>query len=847
MFGPFRLTNPLSGGLLWKVPWRLSRHQKYRHRERLRGVDKTVSIVDTALARLGQTLKKVEMWKKEMPTEQEMLPKDKYTVFDRKVKRYRKGIHRQPPTGAVPPAVMEEYLKLTQKQQERRDSFELRAADVRRHFAELDANEHHHFWTSYSSHVSQVGGGSNGHNVHVNQAGANIPSRPQQIPQRADNPPLPPPSQSQRKKPAQPAAQQKTKPVPLLLLKKPPNARRSANAASPASRPVPSQSAAHIQDTTINRAQPKATTKAQPKSDAKARKNSGSRQQQLEVIDLCSDEDHEPQPQPSAQSNTAVRAPSQQAEFNPPLPNGVSSFFGNDSKMVRPDSKTEEDHNSRPTLTSSVAPSPLNLPRSDAQLTSYGLPPSFIAKQTGSNAMRLGTTAFSPVQKKDPKLPDQPLPGTHATAYAQEHLARSSEHGQDIIHNNEVNSVFSNNVNKKNATSTYRQMRELHKQYTAQRLALNPEGATEDRAAEVSTDCAHVEEEYSTEMVNKESAKTQKQLGTLPPTPVSRIPPASQFKVPQFPSRTAGTTARAQREGRNTQAATNETPPSRLPLPTPPLSHVSSNRKRKVQHNVSDDSDASNFEPSSDEDAPDEDAPLLQRRQKPAVKKAKPTNCSGVARPATKAPKFGFKPMKPLVRDRAIAPAQPSSKPAVPSTPAASNRRKALRSESPSVRAAMRSSVRRAKQDARDALDIHFQRELEFHAEEDIRQADEREHRLKSTLSTTAEPELRDELRRMSITPARSARPSLGRTQTDGAKDGGDDTVQSEGNGSAYGIGRWTQDRMRGDRHLTQSQASSSRGRGDEESDSELDLSAYQYVNGRIVGRVEEMDLTENS
>jgi len=28
-----------------------------------------------------------------MPTEQEMLPKDKYTIFDRKEKRYRKGIH----------------------------------------------------------------------------------------------------------------------------------------------------------------------------------------------------------------------------------------------------------------------------------------------------------------------------------------------------------------------------------------------------------------------------------------------------------------------------------------------------------------------------------------------------------------------------------------------------------------------------------------------------------------------------------------------------------------------------------------------------------------------------------
>ena len=31
--------------------------------------------------------------KAEMPTEEEMLPKDKYTIFDRKEKKYRKGIH----------------------------------------------------------------------------------------------------------------------------------------------------------------------------------------------------------------------------------------------------------------------------------------------------------------------------------------------------------------------------------------------------------------------------------------------------------------------------------------------------------------------------------------------------------------------------------------------------------------------------------------------------------------------------------------------------------------------------------------------------------------------------------
>jgi hypothetical protein len=28
-----------------------------------------------------------------MPSEAEMLPRDKYTVFDRKVRGYRKGIH----------------------------------------------------------------------------------------------------------------------------------------------------------------------------------------------------------------------------------------------------------------------------------------------------------------------------------------------------------------------------------------------------------------------------------------------------------------------------------------------------------------------------------------------------------------------------------------------------------------------------------------------------------------------------------------------------------------------------------------------------------------------------------
>lgn len=41
----------------------------------------------------GMTAKAVDRWYREMPREEEMLPKDKYTIFDRKERKYRKGIH----------------------------------------------------------------------------------------------------------------------------------------------------------------------------------------------------------------------------------------------------------------------------------------------------------------------------------------------------------------------------------------------------------------------------------------------------------------------------------------------------------------------------------------------------------------------------------------------------------------------------------------------------------------------------------------------------------------------------------------------------------------------------------
>ena len=56
------------------------------------GVEVPSSQPLSALAQAQGTIKLIERWKAEMPTEQEMLPKDKYTIFDRKAKNYRKGV-----------------------------------------------------------------------------------------------------------------------------------------------------------------------------------------------------------------------------------------------------------------------------------------------------------------------------------------------------------------------------------------------------------------------------------------------------------------------------------------------------------------------------------------------------------------------------------------------------------------------------------------------------------------------------------------------------------------------------------------------------------------------------------
>ncbi|WWC91711.1 uncharacterized protein L201_006657 [Kwoniella dendrophila CBS 6074] len=91
MFGAFRQSSILSGGLLWKTPWRLSPTRKANQRKRLKQVDSVIS----AVAESGIITKSLER-ALALPTESEMLAKDKYTTFSKHHRGYRKSQHKVP-------------------------------------------------------------------------------------------------------------------------------------------------------------------------------------------------------------------------------------------------------------------------------------------------------------------------------------------------------------------------------------------------------------------------------------------------------------------------------------------------------------------------------------------------------------------------------------------------------------------------------------------------------------------------------------------------------------------------------------------------------------------------------
>ncbi|QSL65809.1 hypothetical protein MERGE_000087 [Pneumocystis wakefieldiae] len=96
MFGVFKPSLIAFSGLLWKIPWRLSKTRKLRHRRRLRKVDMVLSTLHTSLSKRGLSCHALERQIREITPESKMLPKDKYTVFDKKSKKFRKSIHFVP-------------------------------------------------------------------------------------------------------------------------------------------------------------------------------------------------------------------------------------------------------------------------------------------------------------------------------------------------------------------------------------------------------------------------------------------------------------------------------------------------------------------------------------------------------------------------------------------------------------------------------------------------------------------------------------------------------------------------------------------------------------------------------
>ncbi|KAH7103180.1 60s ribosomal protein l31 [Auriculariales sp. MPI-PUGE-AT-0066] len=84
-------TAPRLGGLLWKMPWRMSTTRRANQRKRLQQVDDVIE----AVRQSGVTCKALDEALL-LPKEHEMAPRDKYTIFNAHSRGYRKGIHKVP-------------------------------------------------------------------------------------------------------------------------------------------------------------------------------------------------------------------------------------------------------------------------------------------------------------------------------------------------------------------------------------------------------------------------------------------------------------------------------------------------------------------------------------------------------------------------------------------------------------------------------------------------------------------------------------------------------------------------------------------------------------------------------
>ncbi|EOR01656.1 hypothetical protein J056_003892 [Wallemia ichthyophaga EXF-994] len=79
------------GGLVRKIPWRLSSTRKFRVRERLRDVDENIQAIKDS----GVQFRQLDV-ASGLPSESSMPPRDKYFTFNKNSPTYRKGVHKVP-------------------------------------------------------------------------------------------------------------------------------------------------------------------------------------------------------------------------------------------------------------------------------------------------------------------------------------------------------------------------------------------------------------------------------------------------------------------------------------------------------------------------------------------------------------------------------------------------------------------------------------------------------------------------------------------------------------------------------------------------------------------------------
>lgn len=88
----------------------MSQPQKYRHRKRLELVDNVIETVFSGLKSTKQEAKNLETKYEHFPKVSEMKTVDKYTVFNKNEKGYRKSIHRTPKWTKVSQRVNPKYF-----------------------------------------------------------------------------------------------------------------------------------------------------------------------------------------------------------------------------------------------------------------------------------------------------------------------------------------------------------------------------------------------------------------------------------------------------------------------------------------------------------------------------------------------------------------------------------------------------------------------------------------------------------------------------------------------------------------------------------------------------------------